>query len=84
MNHADEAIRIIRERRLASLPEVGEDAPAKFAPEFGKYRGRKVVDIPTPYLVWFRDEFSPWPDQRYLLAAVVMELEHRRNRGDGK
>jgi uncharacterized protein (DUF3820 family) len=78
MNYADEARRIILERRRASLPEIGEDAPAKLSPDFGKYRGVKIVDIPTPYLHWLTTDFDPGSWQRYFYAAAIMELARRR------
>ena len=26
---------------------------------FGRYRGRRLVDLPEPYVVWFRDKGFP-------------------------
>ena len=26
---------------------------------FGKYKGRKLIDLPEPYLVWFRQKGFP-------------------------
>ncbi len=26
---------------------------------FGKYRGRKLIDLPEPYLVWFKQQGFP-------------------------
>lgn len=26
---------------------------------FGKYKGRKIIDLPEPYLVWFRQKGFP-------------------------
>ncbi len=86
MNYADEAVRLIVERRRANLPDVGEDGPLKYAPDFGKYKGVKVVDIPTPYLKWIVEEFEPGSWQRYFYAAALKEFDRRMecSRAEGR
>lgn len=47
---------------------------------FGKYKGRYLVDLPEPYLVWFRQEGFPSGKLGEQLAAMleikINGLEH--------
>lgn len=41
---------------------------------FGKYRGRPLIDLPEPYLVWFAREGFP-PGELGKLLATVHEIK---------
>ncbi len=41
---------------------------------FGKYAGRKLVDLPEPYLVWFANQGFP-PGKLGELMALLYEIK---------
>ncbi len=41
---------------------------------FGKYKGRFLVDLPEPYLVWFRKEGFP-PGKLGEQLQVMLEIK---------
>ena len=41
---------------------------------FGKYTGRKLVDLPEPYLVWFANQGFP-PGKLGELMALLYEIK---------
>jgi uncharacterized protein (DUF3820 family) len=47
---------------------------------FGKYKGRKLADLPGHYLGWFAREGFPKGDLGELLA-LMYELDHNDLRG---
>lgn len=59
-------------------PEPGERVPdgealvqiARMEMPFGRYQGRKLIDLPEPYLVWFRQRGFPEGRLGMLLATV--------------
>ncbi|HEY8607829.1 MAG TPA: DUF3820 family protein [Noviherbaspirillum sp.] len=42
---------------------------------FGKYKGRRIVDLPGHYLAWFAREGFPKGELGQLLA-IMYELDH--------
>ena len=42
---------------------------------FGKYKGRKIADLPGHYLNWFAREGFP-PGELGRLLALMQELDH--------
>jgi len=68
---------MLRKHRLETLPEVEPDAPSKLSLDVGKYRGVPVKDWPDQYLKWIVRNFKPFPRQRFVLAAAVLELKRR-------
>ena len=47
---------------------------------YGKYKGRKLADLPAHYLGWFAREGFPRGELGQLLALMV-ELDHNDLRG---
>ncbi len=47
---------------------------------FGKYKGRLLMDLPEPYLLWFRQQGFPKGELGLLLA---LQLEIRSNGLEG-
>ena len=43
---------------------------AKTRMPFGKYKGRLLVDLPEPYLVWFRQQGFPAGEFGKMLAEM--------------
>ena len=43
---------------------------ARMEMPFGRYQGRKLIDLPEPYLVWFRQRGFPKGRLGMLLATV--------------
>lgn len=41
---------------------------------FGKYKGRLLIDLPEPYLVWFNQKGFP-PGQLGQMLATVYEIK---------
>ena len=41
---------------------------------FGKYKGRRLVDLPEPYVVWFRQKGFP-KGQLGQMMALVYEIK---------
>ncbi len=66
-----------RELLFSTLPEVGEDAPLKYTLNFGKFCGTRVYDVPTAYLKWLVEDFTPFTNQRYWFAAALLEYRRR-------
>ena len=43
---------------------------------FGKYSGRKIIDLPEEYLLWFRDKGFPEGKLGYLMGlALEIKIE---------
>ncbi|MGI2028381.1 DUF3820 family protein [Endozoicomonas acroporae] len=38
---------------------------------FGKYQGRRLIDLPEPYLLWFADKGFPEGELGKLLALTL-------------
>jgi len=49
-----------------------ETANAKMP--FGKYKGRLLVDLPEPYVVWFRQQGFP-PGRLGRMLALIYEIK---------
>lgn len=47
---------------------------ANTAMPFGKYQGRKLVDVPEEYLLWFRQKGFP-PGKLGDLLALTLEIK---------
>lgn len=47
---------------------------------FGKYKGRRIADLPGHYLAWFARQGFP-PGQIGQLLALMHELDHNDLRG---
>jgi hypothetical protein len=47
---------------------------------YGKYKGRKIADLPGHYLAWFAREGFPRGELGQLLA-LMYELDHNALRG---
>jgi uncharacterized protein (DUF3820 family) len=69
--------RVLRERRIANLPVVADDAPKTTKVAFGIHRGKYVCHLPLTYLRWMVREFRPYSNQVHVLAAAVVELRKR-------
>jgi uncharacterized protein (DUF3820 family) len=69
--------RVLRERRIANLPVVADDAPKTTRIAFGVHRGKYVCHLPLAYLRWMVHEFRPYSNQVHVLAAAVVELRRR-------
>jgi uncharacterized protein len=41
---------------------------------FGKYAGRKIIDLPEEYLLWFKDKGFP-EGKLGLLMALALEIK---------
>ena len=41
---------------------------------FGKYKGRLLVDLPEPYVVWFRQQGFP-PGRLGRMLALIYEIK---------
>lgn len=47
---------------------------------FGRYKGRLIADLPSPYLGWFAREGFP-PGQLGRLLALMYEIDHNNLKG---
>lgn len=47
---------------------------AKMEMPFGKYKGRVLIDLPEPYLLWFADQGFP-EGQLGLLLKLTLEIK---------
>ena len=47
---------------------------AKTEMPFGKYKGRALIDLPEPYLIWFNNQGFP-EGQLGQLLALVLEIK---------
>jgi len=47
---------------------------AKIEMPFGKYKGRLLIDLPEPYLLWFADKGFP-EGQLGLLMQLALEIK---------
>lgn len=43
---------------------------AKTRMPFGRYKGRRLIDLPEPYVVWFYDKGFPEGELGMLLSTV--------------
>jgi len=41
---------------------------------FGKYQGRRLIDVPEEYLLWFRQKGFP-PGELGLLLGLTLEIK---------
>jgi uncharacterized protein (DUF3820 family) len=39
---------------------------------FGKYKGRRLIDLPEPYVVWFKQEGFPAGELGQLLETIYV------------
>lgn len=60
-------------------PELLELLAVREMP-FGKYKGRRIADLPGHYLAWFARQGFP-PGQIGQLLALMHELDHNGLRG---
>ncbi|MBT4838931.1 MAG: DUF3820 family protein [Methylococcales bacterium] len=44
---------------------------ARLPMPFGKYKGRMLIDLPEPYLIWFAKEGLPQGELGQLLALTI-------------
>lgn len=58
----------LKEQHKILLQLVSMDMP------FGKYKGRKICDIPEPYLVWFKQKGFP-PGKLGVLLESMYEIK---------
>jgi len=42
---------------------------------YGKYQGRRIADLPGPYLAWFARQGFP-PGELGRLLALMLEIDH--------
>lgn len=49
-------------------------ALAEYRMPFGKYRGRKLIDLPEPYVVWFAQKGFP-KGRLGTMLAIVYEIK---------
>ncbi|MFK8066631.1 MAG: DUF3820 family protein [Gammaproteobacteria bacterium] len=47
---------------------------AKFEMPFGKYKGRRLIDLPENYLLWFSEKGFP-EGQLGMLMALTLEIK---------
>jgi len=47
---------------------------ANFTMPFGKYQGRRMIDVPEEYLLWFRQKGFP-PGELGLLMGLTLEVK---------
>lgn len=47
---------------------------AEYIMPFGKYKGRRLIDLPEPYVVWFSQNGFP-PGKLGRLLSVVYEIK---------
>lgn len=47
---------------------------ANFKMPFGKYQGRRLIDVPEEYLLWFRQKGFP-PGELGLLMGLTLEVK---------
>jgi len=47
---------------------------ANYRMPFGRYKGRLLVDLPEPYVVWFRNQGFP-PGELGRLLAITYEIK---------
>lgn len=47
---------------------------AKMEMPFGKYKGRALIDLPEPYLLWFSDQGFP-EGQLGMLLQLALEIK---------
>ena len=47
---------------------------ARMEMPFGKYRGRRLIDLPEPYVVWFSQQGFP-PGKLGEMLAMVYEIK---------
>lgn len=57
---------------------------SKMVMPFGKYKGQRLVDLPEPYVVWFKNQGFPRGELGRMLEIVytvkLNGLEHLFNR----
>ena len=47
---------------------------ARMRMPFGRYEGRRLIDLPEPYVVWFRNRGFP-PGRLGVLLATLYEIK---------
>ena len=47
---------------------------------YGKYKGKAIIDLPAPYLVWFAKQGFP-EDEIGMLMRLALEIDREGLRG---
>lgn len=66
-----EQIRV--ETRVRYINETRPDPYSNFIIPFGKYRGRKIKDVPVDYLLWLLDNFDGLRDQTRTIIECYLD-----------
>ena len=46
---------------------------------FGKYKGKKMIDVPATYLIWFWEYGNGWPDVRAYIKDNLCIIRQQSN-----
>jgi uncharacterized protein (DUF3820 family) len=80
-------MRVAYELRVGELPGMSDATPQPPTPDpqmlidlaqmkmpFGRYQGRLLIDLPEPYVVWFRNQGFP-RGRLGLLLGLLYEIK---------